>query len=393
MRKVYLIRHGETVLEGKKKRCIGRTDIPLNEHGKRQAEELGEWLSGHPVSHIFSSPLSRCRETAQRMAARKKVSEMARETVRETAGLTGSNIPVEVEEELTELDADLWENLEFEEIRQSFPELYEQRGRALGTTAPPGGESFLEGGIRLKKALKKLLSGTEGDLAVVTHSGVIRGLVCPLLGWNIDRVMEVPLAFGTITQLMVSEEDVFAISYKETGVKPLPYPDDEWCSRLAERMGLPERVLAHEAAVSRLAAGWADRLAALGWKGDPGLVRQAAFLHDIARLKPDHAKEGAGLLRKEGYPAVAYIIKGHHGLEDGEERKLTEASLVFLADKMMIGDRFVTLKERFYKSEVKCTTPEARESHGRQYRQALAVQACLRQALGVAQDENPPFLV
>ncbi|MDF7640805.1 histidine phosphatase family protein [Bifidobacterium sp. ESL0784] len=64
-----LLRHGQTAwsVSGQ---YTGRTDVPLNEEGRRQALEGGKRLrgafpDGFGRGHIFSSPLRRARETAQ----------------------------------------------------------------------------------------------------------------------------------------------------------------------------------------------------------------------------------------------------------------------------------------------------------------------------------------
>ena len=74
MRTIYLVRHGQTEESLGKGRCICRTDIPLSGEGRRQAQALGDWLGAElknkrQAVRIFTSPLSRCRETAEIMAA------------------------------------------------------------------------------------------------------------------------------------------------------------------------------------------------------------------------------------------------------------------------------------------------------------------------------------
>ena len=63
--KVLLIRHGETDWNIEK-RIQGRTDIPLNENGRAQADALAEILSQRPapVSALYTSPLTRASQTA-----------------------------------------------------------------------------------------------------------------------------------------------------------------------------------------------------------------------------------------------------------------------------------------------------------------------------------------
>lgn len=62
--KVYLIRHGETPWN-KEKRFQGQIDIPLNEYGRRIAEETRLGMPAVHFDKVFSSPLCRARETAE----------------------------------------------------------------------------------------------------------------------------------------------------------------------------------------------------------------------------------------------------------------------------------------------------------------------------------------
>ena len=115
---------------------------------------------------------------------------------------------------------------------------------------------------------------------------------------------------------------------------------------------------------------------------DRELTYEAALLHDIARTKADHAAQGGRILRGEGYDRLARIVAVHHGLPPGEENCLTEASLVFLADKYVKGSRLVSLEERFTASMGKCSGSEAVRSHENQRRQAEAVARRLAAVLG-----------
>ena len=64
-RYLYLVRHGEQVDAE-----YGVDDGPLSARGQRQAELIGERLSGVPFTHVFTSPLQRAVETADAMAKR-----------------------------------------------------------------------------------------------------------------------------------------------------------------------------------------------------------------------------------------------------------------------------------------------------------------------------------
>jgi probable phosphoglycerate mutase len=65
---ILLVRHGET--DGNAARVLQRPDVPLNERGMRQAEQLAERLFAGGFVHILCSDLLRARMTAAPIAAR-----------------------------------------------------------------------------------------------------------------------------------------------------------------------------------------------------------------------------------------------------------------------------------------------------------------------------------
>ena len=65
---ILLVRHGET--DGNAARVLQRPEVPLNERGIRQAEQLAQRLFAHGFVHIVCSDLLRARMTAAPLAAR-----------------------------------------------------------------------------------------------------------------------------------------------------------------------------------------------------------------------------------------------------------------------------------------------------------------------------------
>ena len=61
--KLYMIRHGETDWN-KTRQLQGKSDIPLNDFGRKLAAETAEALKDVPFHLVITSPLSRARETA-----------------------------------------------------------------------------------------------------------------------------------------------------------------------------------------------------------------------------------------------------------------------------------------------------------------------------------------
>lgn len=72
MRRIFIIRHGNTFESSADARRIGAgTDIPLVESGCAQADRLGAWFAAQnlPIRRLHSSPLLRAQQTATRIAA------------------------------------------------------------------------------------------------------------------------------------------------------------------------------------------------------------------------------------------------------------------------------------------------------------------------------------
>lgn len=68
--KLYVARHGETEWNRRNRIC-GRTDSPLTELGRYQAEQLADRLDDVSIDVIIASPLSRAQDTAMAVARRK----------------------------------------------------------------------------------------------------------------------------------------------------------------------------------------------------------------------------------------------------------------------------------------------------------------------------------
>ena len=70
---------------------------------------------------------------------------------------------------------------------------------------------------------------------------------------------------------------------------------------------------------------------------------------------------------------MAEVVAAHQELKECVTDPVSEKTLVFLADKLVSGDREVSLEERFAISTAKCGTPEAIASHQKKYEQAAEV--------------------
>jgi len=122
-------------------------------------------------------------------------------------------------------------------------------------------------------------------------------------------------------------------------------PTDEQCYALINKANLPEKVINHCKRVAQLSNAIGGSLARSGCQINLELIRAAALLHDLAKGNPHHAQLGAEML--VNYPEVAEIVAAHTDICLNSDRPLAEKEIVYLADKLVIGDRIVSLQDRF----------------------------------------------
>jgi molybdenum cofactor cytidylyltransferase len=124
-------------------------------------------------------------------------------------------------------------------------------------------------------------------------------------------------------------------------------PDEARCLALLAESGLPERRVAHSRAVAEVSVALATALNHRDAHLCIPLVRASGLLHDIARAQERHPDAGADLLEGLGYPRVAAVVRLHMDLGGPPGDEVDETRVVFLADKLVRGDRVVGLDRRF----------------------------------------------
>lgn len=159
---IYLIRHGETGFS-KTGRFFGRTDLPLSEEGRAQAQALRPWLTDRlgKETRIYSSPLRRVLSTLH-------------------AALPDAE-PF-IDPDLREMDFGRCEGLTFDEIRERFPDIQKTWSDFSPAFSFPGGESLERYLARIRETAARLAADSAETLIVFSHGGVIRSLLCQFLG-------------------------------------------------------------------------------------------------------------------------------------------------------------------------------------------------------------------
>ena len=169
-RRILLARHGQTEWN-KEFKFQGKTNVQLTETGKLQAKALAQRLSSWPFEIIYSSPLDRALFTAHTIAE-----------------LSFSKADVIALPELQEINFGTWEGHSIEALQTEQRELFSKWRADPFFNMPPGAETWEKLFARLTRAVKIILDGSQKNIVVVSHGGIMRALYAVLLGFNPHKV-------------------------------------------------------------------------------------------------------------------------------------------------------------------------------------------------------------
>lgn len=143
--RVVLVRHGATEWS-ESGQHTGRTDIPLTEEGRRQAERVAVRLAGEKFALVLVSPLVRARQTAR---------------------ICRYGDAAEVDPDLVEWDYGAYDGRTADDIRRERP------GWTPWNGGFPGGETLDEVAARADRVLARVRH-VEGDVALFAHGHILR---------------------------------------------------------------------------------------------------------------------------------------------------------------------------------------------------------------------------
>lgn len=153
-----LVRHGETDWNAGR-RIQGHIDIPLSAVGHAQSRAAGNALANEGFAAIYSSDLTRARQTAEATA------QLATHFAK---------VPLQVLPGLRERHYGIFEGLTYTEIEARYPADYLRHKAREPQFAPPGGESLAALAIRLGQTFDTIVQRHAGEaVAIFTHGGVL----------------------------------------------------------------------------------------------------------------------------------------------------------------------------------------------------------------------------
>jgi broad specificity phosphatase PhoE len=192
----YLIRHGATASNLADPPVLqGRTvDGPLSTDGQRQAAQVAECLAPQLLTAIYSSPLRRAQETADRIARL-------------------HDLPVRTLDEITEADVGAWERRSWVEIRVTEPERYAQFQQDPARYGYHQGENLNQVAERVIPAIEATLRVHPGEtIAIVGHNVVNRVVLAHALGLPLALARGIVQNNGGINLLRWRDRRMDAVS-------------------------------------------------------------------------------------------------------------------------------------------------------------------------------------
>lgn len=170
--KIYMIRHGETDWNAVR-RLQGRSDIPLNEEGRRLARITAKALEEVDFTQIYTSPLKRAKETAEIIRGSRE-------------------LPLIEEERIQEISFGIYEGLCCAKDNYTIPDPaflnFFQKPEKY--TPPEGAESIEDLCRRTTDFLQELVHTKEYQketILISTHGAALRGLLSSV---NMDSVAD-----------------------------------------------------------------------------------------------------------------------------------------------------------------------------------------------------------
>lgn len=131
-------------------------------------------------------------------------------------------------------------------------------------------------------------------------------------------------------------------------------PSRATCLSLMEQTGMLSPIRNHSLQVCRVALCMGENLRSVFPQLNLRLIEAGALLHDIAKTeclttKGNHVTVGLEMLITMGFPLVAPIVAQHVSFENPEYYNglIDEVVLVHYADKRVLHEEIVDLKERF----------------------------------------------
>ena len=205
MTTVLLIRHGRTSANTAGLLAGRASGIELDAAGVQQAADLGARVSGVQLRAVVTSPLRRCRQTAQAVIAAQS-----------------DSCVYAVEQGLVECGYGEWTGRSLREL--SKDKLWGAVQQQPSAVRFPGGESLSEMSTRAIAAVRgwnarlEAEHGTDAVWAAVSHGDLIKAILADALGMHLDSFQRIVVDPASISIVRYTAARPYVITANSTTV-------------------------------------------------------------------------------------------------------------------------------------------------------------------------------
>ena len=183
--RLLLVRHGETDWN-RDGRFQGQIDIPLNENGKKQGAQAGEFLEDVKIDAAVTSSMLRPKETAEKILEHHP------------------GVNLEATEDLWEISHGEWEGKLESEIESGYPGLLGKWQSTPAVVQMPGGENLEDVWGRAKVGWHNVVAAfSESDrpktVMVVAHDAINKAILCQLFGLGPEHFWQFKQGNGAVS--------------------------------------------------------------------------------------------------------------------------------------------------------------------------------------------------
>jgi broad specificity phosphatase PhoE len=184
VKRVMFIRPGETDWN-RLNRWQGQVHIPLNEHGRQQAERLAQFIRPLGIQMIYSSDLRRARDTAELLAAALQTQTM-------------------FDKRLRERHMGEWQGLTLQDIKAWYPEEYARLRENPFQYQIEGGESRQQVMTRVRACFGDIMGRSNSEtIGIVSHTTAIMTILNDL----VPESNPFDLEFSNISVTTIVQDD------------------------------------------------------------------------------------------------------------------------------------------------------------------------------------------
>jgi probable phosphomutase (TIGR03848 family) len=197
---VILLRHGRTTANAAGVLAGWTPGVRLDDTGAAQVQAVGERLAKVPLAAVVSSPLERCRQTAEAVVA-------------------GRDLAVQDDDRLGEARYGDWTGRTIKELSKDPLWKVVQQHPSAAVFPGPEGEGLAQTQARAVAAVRSWNAtlGADAVWLACSHGDVIKSILADALGLHLDQFQRVVVDPASISVITYTDTRPFVVRVNDTG--------------------------------------------------------------------------------------------------------------------------------------------------------------------------------